>query len=239
MNPIIPPNKESNQGLHAKIAGFSIVLMALLAGFAYGFVFNTLIVQENPDLTATQIKNSEFLFRTGVYAFLIVLLLDLLVAWALYLFFKASQQNLSLMVALLRFLYAALLGVALFELLPALRLVQNTAYASVLELPQINVLILSHCQAFLDTFSMSLIIFGFHLLLLGYMAFISSGIPKIWGALLIIAGFSYLLIHSTGFLFPAYTQLKSLMESILSIPMIIGELGFGIWLIFKGGRAIL
>ncbi len=41
----------------ALVAGFSIVIMAVLAGFAYGYVLQGLIVPDNPTLTANNTSN--------------------------------------------------------------------------------------------------------------------------------------------------------------------------------------
>ncbi|CAF4580541.1 unnamed protein product, partial [Rotaria magnacalcarata] len=41
-----------SQRTAALVAGFSILIMAILAGFAYGFVLNGLIVPDNTNLTA-------------------------------------------------------------------------------------------------------------------------------------------------------------------------------------------
>jgi len=91
-------------------------------------------------------------------------------------------------------------------------------------------------EAFQQTWSVGLVIFGIHLVLLGYLAFRSGFVPKIWGILLVIAGLCYLFSHGLPLLWPGYSTIKTTVEGILMLPMIVGELGFAIWLVAKGGK---
>lgn len=96
-------------------------------------------------------------------------------------------------------------------------------------------------NAFLEAFEMiwfiGLVVFGGHLLLIGYLTFQSGKVPKVISILLSIAAFSYMIIHICYTFFPQWNAFTSTLEAVLTIPMILGELGFGIWLLFKGGLA--
>ncbi|WP_409070338.1 DUF4386 family protein [Aliifodinibius sp. S!AR15-10] len=54
-------------------------------------------------------------------------------------------------------------------------------------------------------------VFGFHILLLGYLVYISGYVQKWLGILLIISFGSYLLINATHLFFPGYESLKSIL----------------------------
>ena len=66
----------------ALVAGFGLLLMAILAPIANFGVFETLIVPGDATATADNIMASPGLFRTGIFVFLIVAILDVVVAWA-------------------------------------------------------------------------------------------------------------------------------------------------------------
>jgi hypothetical protein len=83
---------------------------------------------------------------------------------------------------------------------------------------------------------MGLIIFGGHLMIVGYLAFKSDIIPKVVSILLLMASISYIIIHLCYTFLPQYDGITTMLESILSVPMSLDELGFGIWLLFKGGK---
>ena len=87
------------------------------------------------------------------------------------------------------------------------------------------------------TWSFGLIIFGFHLLLLGFLALKSWNIHRFWGIMLIVAAVSYVGIHCAKILLPEFENPVKTAEMILSLPMTFGEVGFAVWLIIRGGKA--
>jgi hypothetical protein len=70
----------------------------------------------------------------------------------------------------------------------------------------------------------------------GYLAFKSDSIPKIISILLLLASIGYIVINLCKTFFPEYDGVISILQFVFSVPMIVGELGFGIWLLFKGGK---
>jgi hypothetical protein len=86
--------------------------------------------------------------------------------------------------------------------------------------------------------SLGLIVIGLHLTVTGLGVFQSNKTPNILGVLLIIAGIGYSLIHGLQNFLPQIQDFTDSLESILSIPMTIGELSFGIWLLVRGGKNI-
>ena len=210
----------------AIIGGLSIVLMAVMAGFTVGFVQDTLWVTEDPLATATNIKKNEVLFRFGILGWFLILVCDLLASWALYLFLQSVNSSISLLTGWTRFLYTAILGIALgkqIEVLPMLKDIEIFSSQILLSL-----------DGFSAIWSMGLIIFGLHLLGLGYLAWKSSSIPRVISIFLLIASFGYVIIHGGELIFPDFTQAKTTLEMIFMLPMIAGELGLGIWLLVKG-----
>jgi hypothetical protein len=231
-----PHQSGISQRQAAIIAGVALVLMAIVAGFAYGFVFTRLVVPGNAVATSQNITNSELLFRAGIWGWLIILILDVFVAWALFIFLKPANKNLALLAAWFRLVYASLLGIAVLNLVYVLLLVHGADSMRVFEPYKLDALILFFLQAFSGFWSLGLIVFGCHLLVLGYAALRSGFIPKILGVLLIIASLCYLLTNGATLLYPNYEQYKATMETILSAPMALGELAFGVWLWAKGGK---
>ncbi len=208
----------------ALIAGWSLVAMALLAGFSYGYVFNRLFVPGKDFETTTNIHSNESLFIAGWLGFLLVLLLDIITALALHAFFRRVNRKLSKLTALLRLIYGGFLAYALYRLLNVLFIATDFGG-------------LTSVDAFQQIWSVGLIVFGCHLILLGCLAFASGFVPKIWSVLLFIAGVCYLFSNGLQQLWPGYEAIKSTVDSILSLPMIVGELGFAIWLVVRGGKA--
>ena len=77
----------------AMVAGFGLLLMTVFALFADFFVLPGLIVPGDATETANNIMAAEGLFRMAICSFLIVIILDVLVAWALLCFTQTGKQE--------------------------------------------------------------------------------------------------------------------------------------------------
>ncbi|GAA4462589.1 DUF4386 domain-containing protein [Nibrella saemangeumensis] len=224
MNDITP----AVQRRMALVAGYSLVAMAIVAGFGYGYGFGSIYVAGDGAATVTNLNQSAYLFRWVIVAFLVIMLLDVVVAWALYYFFKPVDEALSLLTAWLRIIYAPFLGIALMNLLAVLPLLNDAAPAESLIMRSLN--------AFQDVWSLGLVVFGFHLTLLGYLALMSRFVPKVLAGLALFAGLCYFLSNLANLAVPDYGQYKGTVEMALSLPMALGELALAVWLLIKGGK---
>ena len=72
---------DQSQRAFALATAFSLLLMALLAPFAQFGVLKTLIVPADAAATTSNIAASAGLFQAAIAAFLIVAILDIVVAW--------------------------------------------------------------------------------------------------------------------------------------------------------------
>ena len=111
------------------------------------------------------------LFRIGICSILIVLICDVVVAWALYAFLKQVNKSLSLLTAWFRLVYAVMLGIALLNYVIVLILLNSADYLAVFDTDQMHAQVLLFINTFYDTWGIGLIVFGFHLLILGYIVF--------------------------------------------------------------------
>lgn len=217
----------------AIVAGVSLLLMAVAAGFAYGYVYSELIVPGDPEATIGNLRASGSLFRAGVAGWIIIFILDAIVAWMLFLFLRKVDFGYALLIAWLRLVYTAILGGAIVNFIFILKLLKGgVSFAP--ELAPLQVMF--HLRSFEEKWSMGLIIFGLHLLMLGYLALRSKIAHAFWGILLVVAGICYLFVHGAQFLHLDLAGQLPMVETALSLPMALGELGFAIWLIVRGGR---
>ena len=227
--------RTSDQSLRtaAIVSGTAILIMTIAAVIATDLTIGSLIVSDDAATTTSQIKSSEMLFRSGVLSWLVILICDVLAAWGLYIFLRPVNRNLSLLTAWLRLTYAAILGAAILNLLYVLLLISGEVYPEGLGTHQLQMQVVLFVNGFYNLWSMGLIVFGVHLLLLGYLIFRSGYMPKFFGVLLILAFFGYLITNVLQLLFPAYENLKNIIEWIFIIPML-GEVALGFWLLIKG-----
>ena len=105
----------------AMVAGLGLLMMAILAPFANFYVLEKLVVANDAKATADNILASSELFRIGISYFLIVAVLDVIVAWTLHVLLEPVNQSLSLLAAWFRVVYAAMFAIALMPLLGVMK----------------------------------------------------------------------------------------------------------------------
>ena len=214
----------------AIIAGISLIIMAILAPIANFSILNRLIVPDNTAKTFSNITSSEVSFRIAILLFFIVAVLDIIVAWTLFIFLKPVNNSLSLLAAWFRVVYAVLLAVALFYLINVLQLMNVAEYLSSLETNQLQIQVMISIKSFLANWEFGLIFFGIHLTLLGYLIFKAGYMRKLLGILIVIAGIGYLI--------DGFGKIISSDYSIsIAIFTFIGEIILIFWLLISGHRA--
>ncbi len=72
----------------ALVAGFGLLAMAIIAGLANFGAVEAVLVEGNAAATGANLAESRTAFRLGVIGFGLVAVLDVIIAWALYIFFR-------------------------------------------------------------------------------------------------------------------------------------------------------
>jgi hypothetical protein len=204
----------------ALIAGIALLLMTALAIFANFFVIQRLINEDIYRRTVENIMDNETLFRFGIVSLIIVVILDVIVAWAFYILLRSVNKDLAILMSWSRLIYAAIFGAAIIELVNALSHIHGEFYIFNYD---------DDITSFSNAWETSMAVFGLHLVLLGYLTYISGFIPKIIGILLVIAGIGY-----------AINSILTLMVQDYGGDIVFltfwGELVFMIWLLIRWKR---
>lgn len=217
---------------YALTAGISLLVMSLAAAFSYGYVQGNLVVEDDSLLTYQNIANYRPVFLGGIAGWVVIFITDLVVAGSLFYYFKSVNRQISLLTAWIRIIYTAILGIAIYQLFVIIPLTGDVGVKSSIEVTKVSELI----SSFESIWSGGLILFGFHLLGLGYLSLRSGFVPRIFGWLFLFAGACYILVHSAKALMPEYQSQVDSVESILAVPMGLAEIAFAIWLLFRGGK---
>ena len=136
---------------------------------------------------------------------------DLAVAFLLYQLLKPVSRSLSLLAALFRVIFFILMSVTSLNYFGLLHLFQKTQSA----------------EAFDAGYGIALVPFGMSCLLIGYLVFRSSFLPRILGVLMAVAGGAYLI-----FLWPALGS--RLFVPWIVVPAVVGEASLTLWLLIMG-----
>jgi hypothetical protein len=201
----------------ALIAGAALALMAVVSAFGVFGALAPLITAGDADKTARAILDSELLFRSGIASLVVVVILDIVAATALFRLFEPVNRSVSAMAALFRITYSAVFLIAILQLSVAVTLLGEPELA------------MRAIEAFYTIWYAGLVLFGIHLLLIGYLAYRSAFMPKIFGILVALAGLGYLADGFGIVMVPGFSTTFGMFTFG-------GEVALFVWLLIKGRR---
>jgi hypothetical protein len=212
-------NETWSPRLAALIAGFGLLVMAILAGWSNGVAIQGQIVAGDAVATAENLVNNASLFRIGATGLIMVAILDVMVAWGLFVVFRDKHHSISMLGAWSRVVYAAWFAAIINKLFDALRAASIDPEAAMF-----------HLESFETGWQAGLIIFGLHLGILGWLMWRTGIFARIISVLLYLGALGYSL---DGF----STLLTPTGPWGLVMFTFIGELVLIAWLLLYGGKS--
>lgn len=214
----------------ALIAGIGLLIMVIAAPYAEFYAYGGLVVWGNAEETAQNITANKARFLSGLFGYLITLICDVFVAWALYVLLSPVSRTVSLLTGWFRVVYAVLALAALSNVAKVLHILSAPDYLSAFETDQLHAQVMLALRAVGHGWDLGFAFFSIHLGLLGYLVFKSGYIPKVLGILLMINGLGYFIEYVLKpYLFPG-TSTGFLMVTYF------GEVIFMLWLFIRGRR---
>jgi hypothetical protein len=212
----------------AKISGVAYI-MIFLAGFYANFaVLENLIDSDDLLLTTVNFINNHLQLGYGLIGFIIMLFFDVLLVWSLFDLTKSISKNISYVASFFRLLHAVFFGVALFKFLEIYQLTRGSNSTNLQN---------SVAELLLDfdkLWTVGLLFFGIHLILLSYLVIKSIYIPNGLGLLLLLAAIGYIIDGLAKLFMSNYSDYKDVFEVIVIMPSVIGEFSLTVWLLIKG-----
>ncbi|WP_370039821.1 DUF4386 domain-containing protein [Nocardioides sp.] len=224
--PPTAPGEPSTLRSAARTAAIGYAAIFVLAIFANFLAVGSVLHPDDAAATADALADGERTFRLGAAAFLVIFVVDVVLAWALHVLFRGVHHDLSLLAAWCRLTYTVFLGVSLVFLDAALRLVDHD-----------EELVLLALNAFDTTWVVGLAAFGVHLALLGRLLWLGGG-PR-WLAIgLPVAGAAYVADTLARLLLTDYQAVADVMLAVVAAPSVVFEMSLAIWLVLVWrGRA--
>ena len=220
----------SNKSL-ARIAGFCYLVVIATGLFSEVFVRQTLTVSNDALTTAHNIQTNEMLFRWGFVADLINFVVGIPTILIIYHFFKKSNKILLQIALSLVIIQTAIIAVNLLNQITPLLLLANDTYLNTFQQSQLATLSLLSLNIQSQGYAIGLVFFGFYCILIGFVIYKTSAMPRVIGVLYAIAGLCYLINSFTMFLSKGFANP---IFVYLAIPIFIGELSVCLWLLLKG-----
>ncbi len=217
---------EASPRLKARMAGVFELLEALTSGFGQVIVPGMLVVAGNAKATAANILAHGLLFRLSILAALIGVACHIAWIFLFYELFKPVNRSLSLLAAFVGLVAIAIQACSsLFQVAPLIVMEAGQSF-SAFNVDQLQALTLMSLRFSARAFNTYLAFFGIWCVLMGYLIFRSTFMPRIIGVLEAFAGLCWLT-----FLWPPLGHYLSPYNQVLSAP---GELSLMLWLLVMG-----
>ncbi len=212
-----PSTPRTETGRAALVAGFGLLAMAIVAGLANFGAVEAILVEGDAAATGQNLAESRTVFGLGVVGFGLVVVLDLIVAWALNVFFRPTSPKVSAAAAVVRVIYGGFLAVATVQLAGALN-------------ADTDVDVLHSIETFQDTWDVGLVLFGAHLILIAWLSWQNVRVPNWLAVFVAITGLGY-VVDSVG------TLVSDTYSADITTFTFVGEVVLLFWLLIKG-RAV-
>lgn len=214
-------------GQAALIAGIGLLVMAFSAPYAEFYVFPKLMVPEDIERTVANLTTHRGLYVSALAAYFLNYVADIVVAWALFVFLSPVNRQLSLLAAVFRLLYTGLGVSALMNLFSVVRILDLPQYAGQVAAGELNIQFQLLLDAYRIEWGVALLLFGIHLVLVGFLAMRSGYVPRLVGCLVAIAGLGYIVYMFGLYAFP------TISFAVVTITFLFEPI-FMIWLLWKG-----
>lgn len=217
--------KETSPRLKARMAGVFYVLTGAASVIGGMYIPGKLVVPGEAAASATAILAHQHLFELGFSVMLVAVMCSVVLTVLFYDLFKPVNRNLSLAAALFHLVGLAILSVASLLQLAPLIVLGGSPYLSVFTPEQVQALAYLLLELNTQAANAFLAFFGLYCVLIGYLIFRSTFLPRIIGVFMALAGLGYLTFLSpplAGYLspynlFPAALGEGSLMLWLLAV----------------------
>lgn len=213
----------------ARVTGALYLCIMVAAMFAEGFVRDRLIVSNDAAETVRRITEFEQLWRWGVVADVTTTFCDVAVAVLLFLLLKPGGERIALGAAVFRLVYSAMMAASAALLVGPLYLIKHAPAGT-----EMQTLVSYSISLHQTTFSIGLILFGAHLIMVGLLIARSTFLPRLIGLALAIAGACYITNSILGLVAP---DMASGLFPWILLPGFLAEGALTLWLIIVGVNA--
>jgi hypothetical protein len=217
----------------ARIAGLSYLLVIAGGLYAEVVVRGTLLVPGDAAATAHAIAANQTLWRWGVAVHLLYLVPAIVTNVLICGLFKAVEPTLARLALVFSVAGVMVEAASLLHLYVPLAMLEESGALTALSEGQLQAWSYLSIGLFDTGFGFALLFFAGFCVLIGTLILRSRLIPRVLGALMILAGLCYVANTLALILSPALSDL--LVPGIL-LPVGLAELSLALWLAIKGGN---
>ena len=209
---------------------FPIWLVVGLFGIMY--VPTTLIVPGDAAATANNLMANELLFNLGILSSLITQLIHIVFVLVLYELFKSVSKNQAALIVVLGLVGVPIAMLNALNQVAALSVLSGADYLAVFTADQSQALMMFFLNLNEQGIFIASIFWGLWLFPIGTLTYESRYFPRIFGHLMILAGFGYLLGSLARLLLPNAETIFFQVMDVLTY----GEVVFWLWVLVRGAK---
>ncbi len=215
---------------YARLVGVLYVVLFVLGPLVFLGGKGAVLVPDDAAATAANVRALGDGYRTGMGIEAVIFLIEVLLSGLLYVMFRGVNVAIAFSASLARFGEAVLQGANLLTSALVLGAVSGGALDAFAP-AQRDALLHLFQQANGAMILVWGLFFGLHVLLLAWLVYRSTFLPRWIGVLLFVAGAGYLAQSFGVLLVPAWAPLLDTVVVATAVP---GELAFTLWLLVKG-----
>ena len=201
-------------------------LLYFLTSSVGGFLLKGLVVATDPVATANNILAHQVLYRSGVSLELFANALYVAVTALFYGLFARVNRSVSLAAAFFSVVGCTVqIFAAILQLAPVAFLT-DSQLSSAFTVEQLRLAALLSLKLYTQTFHISFVMFGLFMIVLGYLIYTSTFLPRTLGVFWILAG--------TGSLMFLWPPLATTVWRVTLAFTGLAEIGLMLWLLVKG-----
>ena len=216
----------------ARIAGLLYLIVVVTGIVTLGYIPNQLIVWEDKTATFNNILKNENLFRLGIFSSVLCYLAFIFLPLVLRELLKTVNK---FMANVMVFSVLVSIPISFFNLYNKyiiLDIIHKEEYLKIYNESQLQSLVIFHLNQYEYGIFIATFFWGLWLFPFGYLVYKSGFIPKIFGILLILGCFGYIVNFSGNTLFADYQE-WGISKIIGKIPSV-AEIGICFWLLLFG-----
>ena len=225
VNPAVPADPPDPRPRAAVTAGAGLLAMAAVAVPANA-ALRPLTGAATPAAVGDLLGDGAGTARLAVLGFLVVVVLDLVVAWGLARFLQRDTPSLATLAGWLRVGYAGMLGAAVIRLGEGVRAGTEDPTAA-----------FSGLQGFAEGWRLALLVFGAHLVVLGAALLRTRAVPRWLAGAVVVSGVAYVADTVVRTLLVDPSAAGTAWTVVVAVLATVGELGFAVWLLVRGRRS--
>ncbi len=213
---------------YARVAGVLFLLSMIGGFFGEFYVPSRLIVSRDAAATAKNIIELDSMFRWGFAAYLLEAVCDIALSLVMYVLLRPVHKNLALLAAFFGLVSTATFAIAELFVFGTTLILGGGDYLKSFSPDQLNTLAYLWIRMSGLCAGAFMVFYGIASVTRGYLIYRSDYLPRVLGALLMLAGIGFVARSFVLVLAPAY------VSDAFLFPMFLALLSLTVWMLVKG-----